>query len=154
MLTWNNSSLANIPGIALLVAGHHQHPYKGPLADNVVLLDRHLSNVEFHTMLKLTNVLVLPYRAIDQSGLLLSAIAERIPFAVTSVGELTAPLEYGNVGWKIGQPNAENIASLLESLAAHPDMIQQCKNTNDWSCVQQLYSWVHSAQITNSVYGF
>lgn len=150
---WTESSLANNPDVTLLVAGKQTPLYQGPTTDNMVLINRRLDNCEFHTLLLMTDVLVMPYRAIDQSGLLLSAVATRTPFAVTPIGELTAPLTVGNVGWTIDNPDATSIARLLEQIAAHPETIQQRKNNTDWAQVQQLYSWDTSAQITNDIYG-
>ena len=46
-----------------------------------------------------SDVLLLPYKEISQSGVLLSGLKYKKTFIVSNVGGLTQPFNLGKVGW-------------------------------------------------------
>lgn len=120
---------------------------------NVTIIDRRITDEEYVAILNLTNVILLPYIKISQSGVLMSALSTRIPILVSNVGGLPEPLKIANVGWNIGHPNKQNLSSTLKYLVNHPDDIYGISNSIDsWNRVNEYYSWERNAIITNKIY--
>ena len=150
----NNSDLVNNKNLVLLVAGKNidlQFPKELP--ENIILISEMISNPDFKYLLRRTDVMVLPYRIIDQSGLLLSLIMERKPYCSTQVGELTKPFEIADVGWIIPEITSESIADTILKIAENPESIATKKaNEEGWTRLQREYSWQRSNEILSDAY--
>jgi glycosyltransferase involved in cell wall biosynthesis len=120
---------------------------------NVIIRDEFISDLEFLATLHISDVLLLPYREISQSGVLLTAIAEKIPVMVSSVGGLNEPLKYGNIGWCIGQPTVDSLKSFLIYIKSHKENIKSIKkNQSEWDLVHKQYSWETIREKTYTLY--
>jgi D-inositol-3-phosphate glycosyltransferase len=51
------------------------------LPENIIYINDFLTQEEFNAILRMSHLIVLPYRKISQSGVLLTAISEQIPFS-------------------------------------------------------------------------
>jgi len=69
--------------------------------NNVITDIRFLPIDNFAAYLKISDIILLPYTNISQSGVLLSALTEEKPVIVSNRGGLTDPFEIGKVGWII-----------------------------------------------------
>lgn len=120
--------------------------------NGLIIIPRKLTPEEMSAIFEITDCLLLPYRKIDQSGVLLSAIAKEIPFAATNVGELQKPIDLGNIGWKLSENVEQSLIDLFEKLAESPDLIKSIKLKADWESVKKNYSWTRAANITTNLY--
>jgi len=139
----------------LLILGKNNNIDYTPLdgINNVYIKDSYISNEEFILALKHTNLLLMPYRKISQSGLLMTAINESVPFLVSSVGALEEPLTISNIGWTIGEPNYENLKECLNEIIINKDDLLEMKNDKlKWEKVQENYSWPKSSLLTSNLY--
>ena len=101
----------------------------------------------------MTSLMVMPYRRIDQSGLLLTIIEENIPYCATDVGELSKPLEIGDIGWRINDITKSNVQSTLEEIFRNPSALDYKKNQSiTWKRIKELYSWDYAAKVTSDIY--
>lgn len=132
----NGISLDNIKGIS-----------------NVVVEDRKISNEEFVYLLRHTDVYLLPYRLISQSGALLTALNERVPVLVSDVGGLTDPLKIAEVGWSVTPDDYNSLKHMLIHLSAHPNEVAKIKNDeNAWNTIANEYGWECISKATMEVY--
>ena len=121
--------------------------------ENVILIPRYISDQEFQEALKITSILLMPYQKISQSGLLMTAIGENIPFLVSSVGELEEPLNIANVGWSMGEPNYENLKKSIFKILKNKKQISMVKNNIvGWLKVEENYSWDRAGKLTSKLY--
>lgn len=121
--------------------------------DNIYFEDRFLSDERFEALLEMSDVLVLPYRKISQSGVLLSAIFTETPFLVTDIGGLSEPLMYGDVGWRIAECKEELIAGILEDLINNPSQVRLKKQDKaQWAKVKAEYKWEKIGAKTTTLY--
>ncbi|MCR5180619.1 MAG: glycosyltransferase family 4 protein [Bacteroidaceae bacterium] len=121
--------------------------------DNVIIEDRLIPDDEFYFLLSHTDVYLLPYREISQSGVLLTAIAEGVPVLATEVGGLTEPFEIAPIGWTLPPDSASQLRSLLLHLSSHPEEVQQKKEDKEmWNRVQKYYGWERIARLTMELY--
>lgn len=151
----NSDYLRNNKDVFLIVAG------KGSIVtqdyasqcSNVWVADYALSDSEFQAIMRLTDVLLLPYRKISQSGVLLTAIQNQIPFAVTSMGGLTEPLLVAPVGWIIQSPTVESVRECMENLAHDIKGTKALKNNqSNWDFVKAKYNWKNISATTEMFY--
>jgi glycosyltransferase involved in cell wall biosynthesis len=127
------------PEAALLVAGRPMMDVAGLDAGQpgVVVLPRFLSDAELAAVLRRADVVVLPYRRIDNSGVLAAALAFAKPLVLTDVGgfgelhraggvgELVPPGDAGALGDAVGRVLADSglrsrLAKRSAAVAAGP----------------------------------
>lgn len=140
--------------LRLLVIGKsEQDILPASLPSNVIVVDKYLANAEFEAFMELTNVILMPYRRIDQSGLLLTVANKKIPFCVSNVGELTKPLEIADVGWSFPSLEKNEVKEKILEIISSPDIISNKKNNAEgWQKVQHYYDWSKSAILTERLY--
>lgn len=120
---------------------------------NVMVDNRMISNEEFYYLLKHTDVYLLPYREISQSGALLTALSVHTPVLVNNVGGLTEPLKVAKVGWSIPTLSEQNLRTSLIKLSRSYDEIQQVKKDNKaWEKIDNFYKWDSMSTDTWNVY--
>lgn len=147
--------LKNNRNIFLIIAG------KGNIVNqtftnqcsNVWVADYALSDSEFQALMRLSDVILLPYRKISQSGVLLTTIQNQIPFAVTPMGGLTEPLEIASVGWVIPSPTIYSVRECMEKLAHNIEGTKSIKNNQqNWDMVKAKYEWKNISIQTEEFY--
>ena len=110
--------------------------------ENILIIERFVSDEEFLALMKITDVLLLPYREISQSGVLLTAINEQVPVLVSDAGGLAEPLFYGEIGWSFKQNKFDEFFRILDELIRFPKEINRIKvNNSEWGKVQKVYHW-------------
>lgn len=141
--------------IVLLIAGMNKGVDFSAIEnyDNVIIDDRRIPNEEFHQILLDTDILLLPYKRISQSGILLSAISASIPVVVTKLGGLTEPFEVADIGWIIDNADAESLGKQLTYLANNVQEVREKKNNEKiWQAARDFYSWDEISQKTVDLY--
>ena len=136
--------LKNNDDVFLIIAGAGDiaTPEKFMQCSNVWVANYSLSDSEFQAIMRLTDVMLLPYRKISQSGVLLTAIQNQTPFAVTPIGGLAEPLELAPVGWIVSSPTIEGVRECLEKLAGDIPQTKAAKsNQQNWDLVKENYKW-------------
>ena len=120
---------------------------------NIYCKNSFVSNEEFLAYLRLTDVLLMPYREISQSGVLFTAIDNQVPFVVTDEGGLTEPLEFGEIGWVLKETSVKELQKLLQHLVVHKEEIIAAKNNQSaWNAVKGYYNWSDISVKTLSCY--
>lgn len=121
--------------------------------ENVIVEDRLLTDEEFYYLLSYTDVHLLTYRTISQSGLLLTAISTETPFLVTNIGGLTDPLDIAPIGWILPQLDEVTVKQQLLWFVHHPEEVRKVKNDKaNWKLVHQHYDWKDIGRKTQSLY--
>lgn len=120
--------------------------------NNVITDIRFLPLDNFAAYMKVTDVILLPYFNISQSGVLLSVLAEKKPVLVSDRGGLTDPFEIGKTGWII-EPTKSNLKDCLKKIINNKNEIRKIKNDDElWTKVQQYYSWEDIGKKTTAFY--
>jgi glycosyltransferase involved in cell wall biosynthesis len=120
---------------------------------NLIVINKYLSNLEFQALLKLTDVALMPYVEIDQSGLLLSIIKGNIPYCTSDIGELAEPIRRANIGWIFNSTEIPNVSATILDIAQHPYDIQHKKdNIISWQDLMSEYGWAKSTAMTRKLY--
>ncbi len=151
----NSEILKNSADVFLIIAG------KGSIATpdrfkglkNVLIANYSLTDSEFQAVMRLTDIMLLPYRRISQSGVLLTAIQNQVPFAVTPVGGLAEPFETAPVGWVIPIPTVEKVRECMEFLASDIEGAKSVKRQQySWDLVKGKYNWENISAQTEVFY--
>lgn len=141
--------------IILLIVGRTENADLSGLRKfkNVIIRDEVVSDLDFDAYLELSSVLLLPYRSISQSGVLLTALQRQKPVVVSDAGGLTDPFRIANVGWNIGAATADSLRSTLLSLKDNPKEILAIGNNKDgFDKINEAYSWEKIGKATTSLY--
>lgn len=121
--------------------------------ENVFIENRFVNDEEFKSILGLTNLLLLPYRQISQSGVLLSAINESVPVLVSNAGGLSETLAVANIGWNIGEASFDNLQKSLLFIINNSHLLNEMKNaSSEWEKVKTFYDWSHISETTFELY--
>ena len=121
--------------------------------DNVIVENRRIPDEEFLYLLRHTNVYMLPYREISQSGAMLTVLPEHVPLLLTDVGSLAEPLTVAPIGWKMERANEQELRNALLYLLDHKDEIKSVRNDRQsWQKVCAFYGWQNISRQTQQLY--
>lgn len=154
----NNACFRENPNLHLLLVGKNRDVpaevfEKLNEVKNVFILDQQIDDVDFEAFLRLSSVILLPYKTISQSGLLFTALCSRIPVAVTDVGGLTEPLQIAKVGWNMGEPTENNLVSMMHYLLDHKEEVAEVRNDRvAFEKIINAYSWEKISADTRMLY--
>ena len=120
------------------------------ILDRVIFDFRHFSEDHIPAIFKVADLVALPYRMIDQSGVLMGAIAAGIPVLCTPVGAFPEIVHSG-IGFMASKSSAEALAQTLRQAlvrrASWVDMGAQAKSE-----AELRYSWDSIADMTAKFY--
>lgn len=120
---------------------------------NVIIDNRRISNEEFLFLLRNTDLFLLPYRKISQSGALLTALTEHVPVLVNNIGGLAEPLQIANIGWAMNNLSEDNLKNALLKILKDAKILTKIKNDNEsWKKIEEHYSWKRIGQSTLKLY--
>lgn len=153
---WNNTPRLNSnKNTMLIIAGKGFVPEIEKLKrfDNVFIKNEFLPDAEFMTLLSLTNVLVLPYRKISQSGILLTAISQNKPIIVSKIGGLCDPFQFGKTGWMIEPNNFDDLQKTMIHIADNRQNVDMISNDKKlWEKLKGHYDWGRIQRMTFNLY--
>lgn len=142
--------------LSLVIAGKGKIPNKDKLKslDNTVIVNEFLTDQKFHSYIEISDVILLPYKNISQSGVLLTALAARKRVVVTDVGGLSEPFKFGEIGWIIDKNNVRtDLEDFFNTINNKPELInEQIVSEEVWSNIQDYYSWKRISSLTESLY--
>lgn len=148
-------SLRNNPNVKLLLVGKNAGIDYSAVKEleNVVIIDERISNLDFEAFIKLSDLILLPYRKISQSGVLFTALDNNVPVAVSDVGGLAEPLAFGDVGWNIGSPEGPGLKKLLLRLVSDSAPLDRLHGADEeFAKVRRVYSWEAISAATADLY--
>lgn len=159
LTAWPEVSAASTRRVGLIVVGSVDDELK-PIAkqaeyesgDSLLLVDEHVPEADLYHALQLCDVVVLPYRVISQSGVLLSVLGLGVPMLVAALPGLLEPLEIAPVGWRFDGTEA-GLVSQLTYLADHPQVASDVRSDHEsWEAVRREYDWKTIAENSADVY--
>lgn len=151
----SSTMLKNNPRVFIFIVGKGDiiRPCDFEDYHNVKVVNLFVEAEYMQAVTRLTNVLLLPYQRISQSGILLSALQYHIPYLATPVGGLTEPLAYGDIGWTLREQTSAQLREAIESLSLNSsEVLEKKNNSKAWSNVLQHYDWQHIATLTMQCY--
>lgn len=117
-------------------------------------LDLHLGHIpddEVATFFAAADLVVLPYRRVYQSGVLLMALSYGKPVVATEIGGLAEVLQHGETGYLAPPDDPERLAKAIAQLLSDPQAAQ-AMGLRGRQLVQERYSWSRIARLTRQVY--
>lgn len=150
----NNEELYKNSNIKLIIAGKGEMDFsKLKKLKNVIIMNRFLKDEEIEEIINQTDVALLPYKKISQSGVLLSMLAKRKPVLVSDVGGLTQPFEVGNIGWVMDEVTSKELFEKIKLIIQEKGKIEEIKNnTKLWQKIENYYSWQTIGEKTKKLY--
>jgi glycosyltransferase involved in cell wall biosynthesis len=121
------------------------------MSEQVRIEPRFVADHEVAELLSAADVVALPYREIDASGVLMTAISAGVPIVATKVGLFAELLEDGKHGKLIGVDDHVALARALEQLVTEPTLRAQI-SSNVRALRDALPSWDRIATETTNLY--
>lgn len=153
---WLNSpKFRNNNKIILLIAGKGYIPRLNEIQqlENTYIINNFLDDITFLSYLKLSDVILLPYRKISQSGLLLTAMNYKKPVIASNIGGLKDPFKFGKIGWLIESYNSMELNDVINSIIEEPQILTKIKtDANLWNLIEKHYSWTEIQVKTFKLY--
>lgn len=121
------------------------------LGDNVGCRFDYLPTSELADYFALADAIVLPYLYIDQSGVLLSALALGIPVVASNVGGMAETIRGQDIGFVCSPGSPEDLAAQLAFVLSHMDEARQkAARAKDYALTK--LSWPLIAAQTAAIY--
>ncbi|HEY2736450.1 MAG TPA: glycosyltransferase, partial [Polyangiales bacterium] len=121
------------------------------LSDHVKLEPRFIADEEVSSLLASADVITLPYREIDASGVLMTAISAGVPIVASRVGLFAELLRDGEHGRLIDVDDHVGLARALEELVLD-DELRRRIGANVRALHDQIPSWDRIAELTSAMY--
>jgi glycosyltransferase involved in cell wall biosynthesis len=151
-----NNELINNDSILLIIAGSGKLPKRSiPEKSNIKIINKLLTDEEYQSIINNTDIGILPYRQISQSGVLLSLLTQHKPVIVSKCGGLLQPFEIGRVGWILDELSPECLSEIITTIVNDDKCYRQIKNDiNLWKNVDEYYSWHRIGRMTYEYYDY
>lgn len=121
------------------------------VAEQLDLHLRHIGDDEVPIFFTAADVVVLPYRCVYQSGVLLMALSYGRPVVVTNIGGLAEVVQEGENGYLVPPGDPQVLAEALGRLLDDPDQAG-AMGRRGRALVEAEYSWPRIAALTQHVY--
>ncbi|MEW6234330.1 MAG: glycosyltransferase family 4 protein [Candidatus Omnitrophota bacterium] len=117
-----------IPGVKLLIAGQALEPFdryekiiaRHGLNEVVEKRLEYIPDEEIAGLIASSAIVVLPYREIDQSGVLLLAMASGKPVVASRIGGIPEAIQDGETGVLVPPEDAKSLAQAIVNLLQNP----------------------------------
>mgnify|MGYP003297492260 CR=1 FL=1 len=153
---WTSSAmLSSSDTCRLIIAGGGRMAClsKAEKCRSIQVVNKFLSDEELDEIVDKTDVSVLPYREISQSGVLLTMLAAHKPVIVSDVGDITQPFDIAQCGWILPDVQAGAIRMMLEQIARDKSSVDEIKNDSAlWEKIDSFYSWEDIGRKTTLFY--
>jgi len=150
--TWNQSVELNTNNkIHLIIAGNDKNNLLNKINNfqNITIINKFLSNEEFISFINLSDIILLPYLKISQSGVLMSVLQEEKRVLVSNIGGLIEPLRHGDVGWVLEKLNVESFKNIILKIIQDTE---KTDNISDFKEIKAHYSWSVISNKTHELY--
>lgn len=119
---------------------------------NVTIINRYLSNEEFSSIINVSDYILLPYRKIAQSGLLLSVLSKNKKIIVSNLDGLVEPFRVSqDIGFIMQDIDAYALQLIMDKIISQ-DLYKTKMSDKDWDRVHEFYSWSNIGKKTSSLY--
>jgi glycosyltransferase involved in cell wall biosynthesis len=151
---WKKYHVDNNGKLHLTIAGKGNVDFKGiNFLEDTTIINRFLEEDELTDIIQKSDVIIMPYRKISQSGVLLSVLSYRKAIIVTDVGGLTEPFKYGDLGWIMNEATPESLIEIFKEVTNSKDRLLMIENNIDtWNEIDKYYSWDSIGKKTKSLY--
>ena len=128
---------------------------KAQRAKNILIIDKYYSEEENLSILNASDVMLLPYRKISQSGVLQQSFNYHIPLIVADTGGLAETLDVAKIGWVVTPGNVNELSKTILKLLKEPQRIIEVKNNKmEWEKIIKYYSWEDIGKKTVELYNY
>ena len=144
----------HIPDVTITIAGEGEFTKYAKLIGQdgkFIILNRFIPNEEVAEIFGKASLVVLPYIAGTQSGIITIAGAFKKPVVVTDVGNFSEVVENGKTGFIVPPKNANALAEAIIRLLKD-DKLRREIGENAYKAMKEKFSWDDIAQKTLEVY--
>lgn len=137
----------------LIIAGSDEKQLCQPFKSfkNVSIIDEFLLDEEFTYLIEKSDIIVLPYLQISQSGVLLTVINQKKSVIVSPIGGLIDPFKFGKIGWVMDSIDSKSLIEIILKVSKE-DILEIESNHYLWNTLFKQYDWDEIAQKTYDVY--
>ncbi len=148
---WKSPSLTDNDTVKLIFAGKGKYSRLEELdtVKNTIVINRFLETEEFMAILKIADFILLPYRQISQSGVLLTTLHEKKRVIVSNVGGLVDPFRFGEIGYILERLESKFLTDAILKAANESDKFPK---NEVWEAIFHHYDWRTIALSTQKVY--
>ena len=148
-----------VPEVMLLIVGEAIQGYEKyrdlirilEIEGSVMEVLRYVSNEEIATFFYATDVVVLPYREVSQSGVLQIAYAFGLPVVATAVGGFLEAIEDGKNGFLV-PPQALDLLADRVAKVLSDDERAEAMGRHSLFLAKTMYSWKEITERTEALY--
>jgi D-inositol-3-phosphate glycosyltransferase len=148
------------PGTLLVIAGREWKDdfskywrivHENGLERNCVTHIRHIPSSEVPVFYRAADLVVLPYRKIYQSGVLLMAMSYEKPVLASDLPGMTEIVRDGETGFLFSSGSSEALSRKTNEILADPGRMQLV-GSNGFRLIESDYSWQRIGELTAECY--
>ena len=105
---------------------------------DIIVINAKIKLDEFLAYLNAADLIVMPYRSISQSGLLMTTVAEGVPVLVSDRGGMPDVVRNHNAGWILDSLDITSIRKSLAALLIDPSALYRARRSMDTAALKRL----------------
>lgn len=157
--TWKKVT-ERLPDAQLIICGKGKEDYIKSITEKIDSLNlndfiqtkfRFLTTEEVPLYHYASDVIVFPYKKIDQSGALYTAMATKKPIITTKVGGFKEIIRQGDNGYLVEYGNTDEFSAKMIELLNNKKIMLEMGNVN-YNLIKDKYSWYNIADKTIDIY--
>ncbi len=123
-----------------VIVGSGRLPYrlKGEDVSHVTRVNEKFRLDDFLCYLNAADLIVMPYRSISQSGLLMTAVSEGVPVLVSDRGGMPDVVRRHNAGWILESTGIPSLRLSLKKLLLNPSVLYAARRSMDKATLREL----------------
>jgi D-inositol-3-phosphate glycosyltransferase len=121
------------------------------LEDNVTAFLRYIDDSEIETLYKNSDLIVLPYKMISQSGVLLLSMSYGLPVLTSDLPAFTEIISDNNTGFIFESENPESLANKLIEIYDNKDLLYKV-TLNSNILIHEEFDWQLIGKKTKNFY--
>lgn len=149
--TWKQDNISENDSLQLIIAGKGKLKKIEEIKElkNVTLINRFLEDEEFLALLRLTDFVLLPYKKISQSGILLTVLNEKKRVIVSNVGGLADPFKFGKIGYVLSDYSTNELNNTIVRASLNK---KDYPREEIWEKILEYYNWENIGLATQEMY--
>lgn len=149
--SWDHGGFYKNQKVHLIIAGKGEKEIvKGfESFENVTVYNYSVSDLNFVSLIRLSNFVLFPYLKISQSGLLFTVLKQKRKVIVSNKGGLPEPFQFGNIGFILKDLSPEGLSHIINNAIVEAN---EYPKEEVWAAIHKYYDWEDIGKKTTNLY--
>jgi len=119
--------------------------------ETTLIIDKELNDNEVCYLYNMTDIVILPYREVSQSGVLMASFGHQKLVICSNHREFIDAVSLSNSGW-IFDGSIEGLLEVIIRIAKEDNLVPKMRKKYDFEILKEKYSWKKAGKVVSNIY--